>query len=276
MRATAHSPDIRLRTGEDSRPDGPVPHMPGARWTGIRTDERSGHMSKVVKQKQQAAQQRAVAATVRDPYKKDRDKHSRAALAKLAHSALAVELADVVAHQVPVHEFPNPHQRGLSIIDAKVVIDMAEALLDAAVVYEHEMSHRWEDIGHSLGGLSASDAKEQCGHAWEAWSAALDVRSYLAADPVERCEMPDAVYDPAGTGRRLDAWVHQRGFHPEDPHPVTGRLPSLKTVDESRRVMEEISYIVDYEHSCPLQLAGLYEESGGRRDFALRLPQNRT
>jgi len=209
---------------------------------------------------------------VHDPYKSERNTFSRAALALLAYAARAAELADQVAALVPVS--PTPQMGGMDLVNTTVVLGMCEELMTAAVVYERERGAHWQDIGRHLGRISAGEAEERYDDAWQRWRAGVKAPtcSYFAPPYGTHPDVPEAVYDPVRTARKLDEWVHERGLRPDEPHPVSGSLPALKTTEEADRIMCDIRYAAMGDVD-PEYLAGLYEEKAeiyGRLGVELR------
>ncbi|WP_163511364.1 hypothetical protein [Fodinicola acaciae] len=169
----------------------------------------------------------------------------RAALARLALSAAAKEVADRAMWLVPVPAEPPPDARHVE--EAARLVTAAQAVLTQAVVHARESGASWSSVSSALN-VTRQAAHLRFSDAVSRWRAALD-QPWTTDDDGMRCELPKGADLPDQHMRALDLWCH-RHINPEiearqgfpvplgsGAHMVSDNLP--QHTEETRRATAE-------------------------------------
>lgn len=166
-----------------------------------------------------------------------RTDYSPAALARLAMSAAARDLADAGSALVPTASDYCREGGEWTRAAASIAADARE-LLALAVTYERLRGTTWEEIGEALGGITRQAAQERYGAYVSEWTARA-LRAWL--NPAERVrllgELPDAMV------HRLNAWVDRHTSNDSNPDPVGAGLAALTTLSMSGLVIESAALL---------------------------------
>lgn len=128
----------------------------------------------------------------------------RRALARLALSSAAADLADRATGMVPTSG--DEWARGAEHVDQAVqLLDAAREVLHRAVVYARERGVSWADVGQALGGMTRQSAHERHAPTLAEWEAGLD-EPWTRHGTVVSPRLPDGAGDPDRTAARLDQW----------------------------------------------------------------------
>jgi hypothetical protein len=160
--------------------------------------------------------------------------HSRRALARLAFSAAAAQLADRARARVPTND--DAGLRPGELLDqARSLLVAAEELVEKAVILERERGTSWAELGEVLD-ISKQAAQQRHGQAVEDWTegvnqalAVLDGRFTFVRVPGEGGDAPGELAE------RLDAWCLQyTGKHnkPRGAKPVSSGLELASTTEQ--------------------------------------------
>lgn len=130
--------------------------------------------------------------------------HPRTALARLALSAAAAELADTAANMVPtVHDgWARP---GDHVEQAAQLVTAAREALDRAVVFERETGTSWSTIGEALD-ITRQSAHERFGPILADWDSGI-AEPWTQDGPIRNPQLPDGAHDPDQSIARLDQWA---------------------------------------------------------------------
>jgi hypothetical protein len=152
--------------------------------------------------------------------------HSRRALARLAFSAAAAQLADHARGRVPTYD-DSGLRPGELLDEARSLVVAAQELLEKAIVFERERGTSWAELGEVLG-VSKQAAQQQHGQAVDDWTVSVNLALTVADGGVVFAHVPGEGGDtPAELAERLDAWCAQyAGKHnrPRGTNPVTEGL----------------------------------------------------
>jgi len=129
--------------------------------------------------------------------------HPRRALARLALSTAAAELADVAAGLVPTVSDDGGHPADYLDAAARLLAS-AQALVARAVVYACDSGGHWSDVAAGLD-VSEQDAHERYGPVLADWDDALN-RPWERSGHYVSCRLPDGASDPADSAAYLDRW----------------------------------------------------------------------
>lgn len=125
----------------------------------------------------------------------------RAALARLALSAAAAELADYAATLVPTIGWTRP---GDHVELAAQLLNTAREVLDRAVVYEHDHGTSWREIGETLN-VTKQTAHERFAAVVAEWDSGLD-EPWSQHGAIRNPRLPEGAADPDRSAGRLDQW----------------------------------------------------------------------
>lgn len=151
------------------------------------------------------------------------DARARAGLAQLALGAAARTASDFARGLVAARAGRAGHA-GLLIADAVALIELAEAVLAAAVVAEHDVGASWDDIAGGLG-VDVDAARVRWTPIVQRWHDDADRAIYSTHrdGPLDHPDLPAALAGPpTALARELDRWVVR---HHEPNDPVLGERP---------------------------------------------------
>src|SRR4051812_17289840 len=94
--------------------------------------------------------------------------YSRRALARLAFSSAAAQLADRARSRVPTND-DNWARPGELLDEARSLLVAAEELVEKAIIFERERGTSWADLGEVLA-ISKQAAQQRHGQAVEDWT----------------------------------------------------------------------------------------------------------
>ncbi|TCJ88101.1 hypothetical protein [Nocardia alba] len=171
----------------------------------------------------------------------DRYSYSTTALARLVFSEELRDLADHAGSLVPTVSDASWHP-GEIVDAARRLVEQAQDVLTRAVIYERERSSSWDRIGENLGDISRQSAHARYSDDVTEWKEALHEPFYEQDGPLRNLRLPHAAFRPTETGRRLDAWVLERGLE-GDAHTVTGGLPELSITAELTQVLDALAHL---------------------------------
>lgn len=150
---------------------------------------------------------------------------ARAGLAQLALSATARTASDFARGLVTARAGRAGHA-GLLIADAVALTELADAVLAAAVVAEHDAGASWDEIADGLG-VNVDAARARWTSTVQRWhDDAARATNPIGRDvPLDDVDLPDVLAGPpSAIARELDRWT-TRHREPEDPvlskQPVT-------------------------------------------------------
>jgi hypothetical protein len=178
--------------------------------------------------------------------------HPRRALARLALSAAAQEVADFAAGMVPTvsDDYGNAYE---DVEAAARLVAAAQEVLTRAVVHARERYGSWSEIAEALGGPDAPEtvATDRYAEAVERWEDALD-QPWERSGPFLSSRLPGGLSDPDETASYLDRWCAK---HIEDgtrrladdkgitDRMVSANLPKHTPVTESNSVLRTATYL---------------------------------
>lgn len=151
------------------------------------------------------------------------DARARAGLAQLALGATARTASDFARRLVAARAGRAGHA-GLLVADAVALTELAEAVLAAAVVAEHDAGASWDDIAEGLG-VDIDAARARWTPAVQRWHDDADraIHSAHRDGPLDDPDLPDVlVRPPSALARELDLWSIR---HREPNDPATGEQP---------------------------------------------------
>uniref|UniRef100_UPI003F491A85 hypothetical protein n=1 Tax=Nocardia sp. CA-095871 TaxID=3239971 RepID=UPI003F491A85 len=169
----------------------------------------------------------------------DRYSYSTRALARLVLSDQMSDIADHAASLVPTTGDRGWYP-GEIVAAARGLVDLAQAALVRAVLYERATGTSWEIIGEVLE-ITRQSAHAKFREDEQEWKEALHEPYYESSGPIRNLRLPDAAYRPTDAGRRLDKWA--RTHCDEDGNPVTDGLPELSLIDELNQVLAAINHL---------------------------------
>ncbi len=146
-------------------------------------------------------------------------------LAQLALGVAARHISDFARGLVPTGRHRITYD-GMLLADALRLHQLAQNVLDAAIVLEREDGTSWDEIADTMH-VTPTVAKDRWQPAEQRWHDHVE----LAATPGHHHELPGTLTDrPEDIARQLDDWVtHHR--EPRDPihgdHPVTDTLETM-------------------------------------------------
>lgn len=156
------------------------------------------------------------------PYDDARRAYTREALARLALSRAAADLAEGAGALVVTRNDADTGPGG-RVSEARQLAEHAERLLARAVVYERERGASWEDIARYLD-LEPRAAEERFAPELARWSEAFEVPYRLDETGRKRVpQLPDGAYDPDCARERLDLWASLHATI-RDRHAVSAGL----------------------------------------------------
>lgn len=196
----------------------------------------------------------------------DRYAYSRQALSRLVLSFEQRELSERAAAGVPTDDaYAAP---GELVEEAQTLVELAQDVLRWAVIHERQKGTSWEEIGERLGGITRQSAHERYKEAVEEWQHAL-VEPYqpgTATSPFRAPVLHEAALEPTKTAARLDTWASARFVSARNqPHPVSGPLPPLTTVEEMNQVLAAIQHLTSRD-AAPAERAAVYERKANLLD----------
>jgi len=171
----------------------------------------------------------------------DRFGYSRKALAQLVLSHDAAELAQDAMRMVRPHDDDDVPYEVIS--GALALVESANAVLRAAVVWSRERHASWEEIGEALGGITRQSAHNKYAEAENDWK--LGLVEPIVPPPADRPKglawqrLHEAAYEPTTAAARLDQWAAEHGL---GERAVSGNLPTLSTLDELGNLMDAINH----------------------------------
>lgn len=151
---------------------------------------------------------------------------SRRALARLAFSASAAQLADRARAQVSTSD--DSWLRPGELVDqARSLLVAAHELFEKAIIFERERGTSWAELGAVLD-ISKQAAQQRHGQAVEDWAQSLDQALTVVEGQFAFAHVPgEGGAAPGELAERLDAWCLQfTGRHnkPGGTKPVSGGL----------------------------------------------------
>jgi hypothetical protein len=168
-------------------------------------------------------------------------KYPRRALARLALSAAAQELADSAAGVVPTTS--DAYGSAYDDVEfARRLVRQAEEVLRRAIVHGRDRGGSWEDIGAALD-ITADDAESQYSSLLTEWEDSLDRPSEQSGQFLSS-RLPSGLFDPDFTVGYLDKWCVRhvddgaRGnadAKGEVAQMVSANLPKHSTLTELNR-----------------------------------------
>ncbi|MQS18030.1 hypothetical protein F7Q99_39045 [Streptomyces kaniharaensis] len=176
----------------------------------------------------------------------DRHGYSRKALARVVLSEDAAEAARSALNLVRTDQREEPYD---VIGEALNLVNMAEAVLKAAVVWARENHTSWEDIGEAVGGITRQSAHTRYAEAESEWK--LGLVEPIIPPPADRPRalasqrLHEAAYQPTDSIRRLDAWAAEHGL---GQRAISRNLPELTLMDELGNVLDAISHATRNPH----------------------------
>jgi hypothetical protein len=160
--------------------------------------------------------------------------HSRRALARLAFSAAAAQLADRARARVPTND-DGGLRPGELLDEARSLFVAAQELLEKAIIFERERGTSWAELGEVLD-ISKQAAQQRHGQAVEDWTDGVNQALAVVGERFTFAHVPGEGGDaPAELAERLDAWCLQyTGKHnkPRGPKPVSGGLELAGTAEQ--------------------------------------------
>lgn len=177
----------------------------------------------------------------------------RRALARLALSSAAAQLADRATGMVPTTG--DEWSSGAEHVDQAVqLLDAAREVLDRAVVYARERGASWADVGEALGGMTRQSAHERHAATFAEWEAGLD-EPWIRHGTVVSPRLPDGAGDPDRTATRLDQWctahlTEEAGATRHDAERadvrdrmVSAHLPRHTETTESASLLRQLNHL---------------------------------
>jgi hypothetical protein len=160
--------------------------------------------------------------------------HSRRALARLAFSAAAAQLADRARARVPTND-DNGLRPGELLDQARSLLVAAEELLEKAVILERERGTSWAELGEVLD-ISKQAAQQRHSQAVDDWTEGVNQALTVVAGRFTFAHVPGEGGDsPDELAERLDAWCLQyTGKHnkPRGTKPVSSGLELAGTAEQ--------------------------------------------
>jgi hypothetical protein len=147
--------------------------------------------------------------------------YSRRALARLAFSSAAAQLADRARSRVPTND-DSWIKPGELLDEARSLLVAAEELVEKAIIFEREHGTSWAELGEVLG-VSKQAAQQKHAPAVEDWTESLN-QSLTAMDGhLVFSQVPGEGGDaPEQLAERLDDWALR---HPEKHNKPRGTKP---------------------------------------------------
>jgi hypothetical protein len=147
--------------------------------------------------------------------------YSRRALARLAFSSAAAQLADRARSRVPTND-DSWSKPGELLDEARSLLVAAEELVEKAIIFERERGTSWTELGEVLG-VSKQAAQQKHAPAVEDWTEGLN-QSLTAVDGhFAFSQVPGEGGDtPEQLAERLDEWALR---HPEKHNKPRGTKP---------------------------------------------------
>ncbi|WP_431684174.1 hypothetical protein [Kitasatospora sp. KL5] len=181
-----------------------------------------------------------MAKTETQPNPDDRYGYSRQALARLVLSHDAAELAKSAISFVPPRNDDDPYE---VISSALNLVESAQDVLRAAVLWARERHTSWEEIGEAVGGITRQSAHTRYAEAEAEWK--LGLVEPIVPPPADRPKalawqrLHEAAYEPTATAKRLDQWAAEHGLGEQ---AVSRNLPTLSTADELNNLLDAINH----------------------------------
>lgn len=177
--------------------------------------------------------------------------HPRRALARLALSAAAQEVADFAAGIVPTVS-DNYGSVYADIENAARLLSAAQEVMARAIVHARERGGDWQEIGEALD-VTAEQAKDQYSETVEQWEDALD-RPWERSGQFLYSRLPSGLSDPDETAAYLDRWCarhldetsgtrHNAEHEGTADRMVSANLPKHTPVTESNSVLRTATYL---------------------------------
>jgi hypothetical protein len=176
--------------------------------------------------------------------------HPRRALARLALSHAATELADRAAALVPTvsdgYARPGEHTE-----QADQLAAIAREVLDRAVVFDRDRGASWADVGAALD-VTRQTAHERFAPVLTEWESGLD--EPWSAGPIRNSRLPEGAADPARAAARLDTWcaahalasarnlAEQNGIA---DRMVSAGLPTHTETSEAASLLRQANHITE-------------------------------
>lgn len=160
--------------------------------------------------------------------------HSRRALARLAFSAAAAQLADRARSRVPTND-DGGLRPGELVEGARSLLVAAADLVEKAIIFERERGTSWAELGEVLD-ISKQAAQQRHGQALEDWREGVNHALTVSEGRLVFAHVPgEGGEAPAEVAERLDAWCLQyTGRHnkPHGPTPVSAGLELAGVVEQ--------------------------------------------
>ncbi|GJF01458.1 hypothetical protein PSD17_04220 [Pseudonocardia sp. D17] len=151
-------------------------------------------------------------------------------LAWLALAATARELSDFARGLVASPSPGDSGYDGALLVDALRVRELAEQVLNAAILTERLTGTGWSELADELG-AGAAEVQQR----WQPAVAAWDHQVEHAAAFGSTSNTPRAVAEPVAVADELDQWVsthHETGDPPVGQQPVTSGLAQMDPLRE--------------------------------------------
>lgn len=152
--------------------------------------------------------------------------HSRRALARLAFSAAAAQLAECARARVPTND-DSGLRPGELLDEARSLLGAAQELLEKAIIFERERGTSWAELGDVLD-ISKQAVQQRHGRAVEDWTEGVNQALTVVDRRFAFAHVPgEGGAAPSELAERLDAWCAQyTGKHnrPRGSKPVTEGL----------------------------------------------------
>ncbi|WP_051877146.1 hypothetical protein [Streptomyces natalensis] len=175
--------------------------------------------------------------------------YSRQALARLVLSDASHALAEQATANIGTRHDTGAH-RGEFIEQAMHLVEQAQEVLQAAVLYEREKGLSWDAIGEALGGITRQSAHAKYAEAEAQWRRGVvnPITRPTTPKGLASLNAPEAAYQPTATARRLDKWLreHGRPAEQQDEHPVSGHLPTLTTSAAISQLLDAIRHATQH------------------------------
>jgi hypothetical protein len=147
--------------------------------------------------------------------------YSRRALARLAFSSAAAQLADRARSRVPTND-DSWIKPGELLDEARSLLVAAEELVEKALIFERERGTSWAELGEVLG-VSKQAAQQKHAPAVEDWTEGLNQSLTSVDGHLVFSQVPGEAGDaPEQLAERLDDWALR---HPEKHNKPRGTKP---------------------------------------------------
>ena len=168
--------------------------------------------------------------------------YGREARDRLALSEVARSLSDSAAELVPTRSA----EAGELVLEANGLVQLAQSVLELAVLVERQRRSSWGQIGGALG-VSRQAVHERFSAAIERWLRELREPWATTADAGQlQRRFRELAADPESRALELDRWAVGR-LDPSAPdvgeHPVSGNLPHATATELESMLLEELTAV---------------------------------